>query len=140
VTFTYDIAQLATPLAQVRLEIGDTDSTRPLLQDEEIQVKLGLRASDVLATAADLCEILATRFAGDYDFKWKDGAFNRSQRAKAYADRAKDLRARSSGGLSTIEATRVDGYTDDVSARDGAGQAPKTGRVRAGYTDPDLPY
>ena len=36
-TFTYDVAALSEDLNRIRLEIGDTDSNRPLLDDEEIE-------------------------------------------------------------------------------------------------------
>ena len=36
-TFTYDILALDSELNRIRLEIGDTDSNRPLLKDEEIE-------------------------------------------------------------------------------------------------------
>ena len=94
-TFTYNIAQLDTPLAKVRLEVGDTDTDDQLFQDEEIQVKLAERADNVLLTAADLCDILAARFARDYDFAAPgDREFKRSQRSEMYAKRAESLRDR----------------------------------------------
>jgi len=36
-TFSYDVDELDTALNRIRLEIGDTDSNRPLLEDEEIE-------------------------------------------------------------------------------------------------------
>ena len=36
-TFTYDSSALDEDLNRIRLEIGDTDSDRPLLEDEEIE-------------------------------------------------------------------------------------------------------
>jgi len=35
--FTYDETKLSVALNRIRLEIGDTDSNRPLLDDEEIE-------------------------------------------------------------------------------------------------------
>lgn len=129
---------ITTTLDQVRLHLGDTDETRPLFNDDELEFLLSERGDNVLLTAADACDILATRFARDYDFRWKDSAFNRSQMAQMYAARAKALRARVNGGLAVVQTTRVDGASEDVSHRDGAGQAsPAHGRVRAGYYDGD---
>lgn len=143
-TFTYNIDQLDTPLARVRLEIGDTTDPA-LFQDEEIQVKLAARADSILLTAADLCDILATRYAQDFDFETDGQSFKRSQKAKAYADMAKALRARhaaelsaANAGLTSIPLTRVDGYSDDLSTRD-TGHVGNGGRVRRGYYDNDLP-
>jgi hypothetical protein len=99
-TFTYDPANLTTPLAQVRLEVGDTDTTASIFTDEEINLKLTARADNILLAAADLCDILATRAAGDYDFKWQGaglsarGEYSRSQVSKQYAERATALRVR----------------------------------------------
>jgi hypothetical protein len=134
---------ISDPRARLRLEIGD--GTAPfLLTDDELDTLLSERAGVILAAAADACDILATRFATAYDFEWQGsvnsrGKYSRSQMSKAFADRAKAIRARVNGGLTVVQTTRVDGYSDDLSNRDGAGQASKTGRVRAGYTDPDLP-
>jgi hypothetical protein len=142
-TFTY--TPIATSRDQVRLELGDTDETRALFADEEIDAKLDARAGNVLLTAADLCDILATRFAREYDFEWQGagesarGKFSRSQMAKMYADRAVTLRDRATGGIGTITTTRIDGYSDDLSTRDGAGTVGAGGRVRSGYSAPDLP-
>lgn len=131
---------IATPLDQFRLLIGDTDSTRQLFNDVEAQWFIDQRPGNVLLAAADACDSLATRFARDYDFSTDGQSFRRSSVAIRYETRARELRARAPGsGLSTVSVTRVDGYSDDIAARDGAGQATRTGRVRAGYSDPDLP-
>lgn len=137
--FTYDNTDLASTLAQVRLEVGDTTSPG-MLTDEEIQVKIDARAGDVLLAAADVCDLLATRFAAGYDFSADGQSFSRSQRTKMFADRARDLRARGEGGLNAVPTTRIDGYSEEVSSRDGAGGTNRSGRVRRGYFDPDLPY
>lgn len=137
-TFTYNINALTTPLAQVRLEIGDTVSATPLFADEEIAVKLAGRNNHVLHTAADLCQILATRTAGEFDFETDGQSFKRSQ--KKWAEMAATLRARAEkeGGLSVVPVTRIDGYSDDLSTRDTAGTG-VTGHVRRGYYDDDMP-
>lgn len=90
-TFTYDVA---TSLGRVRLEIGDTDSNAALFSDEEIEVYLTDNNDNVLATAADLCDALATRYAlkadttiGSLSFKWANVS-------KSFADRAQVLRRR----------------------------------------------
>lgn len=107
------------PLDRVRLEIGDTTVAAPLFTDTEIETVLAERAGDVFLTSADLCDILATRFAADFDFKWKDGDFKKGSRSAQYAARATALRARSAGGgLASIPVTRVDGYSQDLSTRD----------------------
>lgn len=121
--FTYD---LTTLVGKVRFEIGDTVEDEALFTDEEITYKLTEHGEVVLATAAALCDVLAVRFARDYDFKWKDQEFKRSQRAKHFADLGAQLRTRIPGneGLSVIETGRIDGYSQDIDARDTLGVAP----------------
>lgn len=115
----------------LRLEIGDTDPARPRFADDELQVFLDRHPGNVLAAAINCCHVLATRFAGDFDFKWKDQSFSRSQMSKAYAARAKELQERAdrASGVGTIVVTREDSY----------GDVERSGRVGAGYSDPDLP-
>lgn len=138
------MAPITTDLDKIRLELGDTDPARQLLTDDELNYFLSEHDTVLLAAAA-ACDSLATRFARDYDVKWQGagmsarGEYSRSQMVAAFAERARALRERAGGGVGTIVTTRVDGYSDDLSNRDGAGQASRTGRVRAGYTDPDLP-
>lgn len=105
---------ITSDLDLVRLEIGDTDVTPDsdaLFSDEEIQVKIDYRTTvnsaggtvvDHLAAAADLCDILATRFARQFDFAEDGQRFNLSQRFAAYSARARDLRLRSGSGNSSV--------------------------------------
>ena len=114
--FTYSTSDLSTPLAQVRLQIGDTEQATALLQDEEIQVYLAARSDSVLLASADICDALATRFARAYDFATDGQSFRRSQQAAAYRAMAQDLRARASG-LGSVATARVDGYSQDIDSR-----------------------
>lgn len=84
---------ITLPLDRLRLQIGDT-AAPTLFTDDELNTLLSERDNNILLAGADACDILSTRFAGDFDFKWKDGSFNRSQKAKQYADLAVTLRAR----------------------------------------------
>ena len=132
-SFTYN-TNLGTDRDRLRFELQDTDSNAILFSDEELDAKLA-EGKGVLPLAAELCDVLATRFARGYDFEWAGGAnargkFNRSQLAKQYADRAAALRQRVGGGVGTIEVEREDGYSELPAS---------TGRVRRGYTHPDLP-
>jgi hypothetical protein len=122
VTFTY-AGTFTTDLDKVRFEVGDTVSANALFTDEEIAYKLG-EYPNVLLCAAALCEVLATRYAGDYKFKTDDQEFDRSTIAANYRARAEALRGRVSGsGLSTVGFTRVDGHSDDLDSREGANSA-----------------
>src|SRR3990167_5599445 len=122
-TFSYAgtaAAAITTARDQTRLEVGDTDPDAVLFYNEEIDVYLATRANAVLVPAADLCDAAATRFARGYDFGVDAQTFDRSQMTKAFQDRAKQLRARASG-ITSLPATRVDGYSQDVDADDVSG-------------------
>jgi len=84
----------------VRFEVGDTDHNDQLLQDGEIEYAISLEPS-LLAAAARCCEVLARRFSRQADFRLGPQAVSASQRAEAFAARAKELRtkAASLGGI-----------------------------------------
>lgn len=136
-TFTYDGTAVTTPLARVRLEIGDTVEAEALFTDEEIGVKLADESNELLA-AASLCEVLSTRFARAYDFTTDGQQFSRSQMSKQYAQRAIKLREQSGAGVTTIATTRIDGYSSDI-PYDAVAASNPSGHARRGWTDPDLP-
>ena len=120
--FTYDPS---TTLGKVRLEIGDTDSDAQLFSDTEINVYLTNYSSNILKTAAALCDVLALRFARYVDFQTDGQAFSRSQMSIQYAALAKVLKNRATG-LATLDTTRKDGYSQTV----------KTSDVRTGDVNP----
>lgn len=136
-TFTYDTSDLTTALAKVRLEIGDTTSATALFQDEEINLKLADRSDNVLLTAADLCDILARRFAREFDFTTDGQSFRRSQKSSMYAEMAASLRSRASG-VASVTTTRVDGYSDDID-NESVDQVQENARRRY-YGGRDFPY
>lgn len=135
-TFTYD-GSVGTDLERVRMKLGDTDSTSPLFTDEEINSQLG-ESPDIVVATAELCDILARRFARAYDFAEDGQSFSRSQMSKQYAQLGKELRQRSAAGFSTLPTTRTDGYSDDIDYQQSEATS-GIGRVRIGYTSPDLP-
>lgn len=108
-TFTYS---LGNDVGRVRFELSDVVSGSALFSDEEITYQLG-ESGTVLDAAADLADILATRFAGDYDFGTDGQYFKRSQQAAAWAARAAALRARANGGntLAVQGMTHVDSFS-----------------------------
>ena len=122
---------------KLRLLIGDTDSTAPLFQDDELDYFLSVRSDSLLLSAADACEAAAVRFARAYDFETDGQSFKRSQMAKAFKDLAKDLRSRA-GGISTVDVTKIDGYSDDIAnqAVTGSGTTnPRHYYARVGVAD-----
>lgn len=119
-TWSYSAA-LATNKDKVRREIGDTVSSDPLLEDEEIEYALTAEGSSVLRAAARCCEFLAARFARETDASLGEYSESRSQKARMFAERARELRARASavvspycGGLSEAEKETAADDTDLV--------------------------
>ena len=58
-TVTYDII---TSVGQVRLKIGDTDTTDNVFTDEEITYFLGLHSSNINLASADALESWAAKY------------------------------------------------------------------------------
>ncbi len=82
---------------RVRFEIADTDSTDPLVQDEEIMYALSVEAH-ILGAAARCCESIARKFARDVDYRLGPQYVYTSHRAKLYAELAAELRRRAAMG------------------------------------------
>lgn len=134
---------ITTDLDRFRLELGDIDSTAPLLQDDEAQHFLDGQPDSILLAVADACDALARRFAREFDFATtSEKRFDRSQKAKAYRDSATELRARakldSNGAVSVIVTTRADAYSDDLDTRETRGRIGASGRARLTVYDGDV--
>jgi hypothetical protein len=80
----------------LRLHIGDTDAANPLFYDDELDALLA-HATSFLVAAADACEILAARFARDYDIAEDGQSWSRGQRSGHYRELAATFRARAAG-------------------------------------------
>ena len=89
-SFTYD-PTLATDRDKVRLFIGDTDSTQPLLQDQEIVSLLAMFGSVTIA-AATACKNIAAKFARYADRNTGDISVKYSQIAETYRKLAVEIR------------------------------------------------
>jgi hypothetical protein len=110
---------------KLRLTIGDTDATAPVFSDEELDWFLSVRADDVLLAGADAADAAAAKYARAFDFSTDQQSFKRSAMYEHFMALAKTLRARASGlvvgpggaligTVSTIDSTRIDGFSDDV--------------------------
>lgn len=129
---------ITTPRDLVRLEISDTTrpGADPLFWDDEIDAKLAANNNAVLATAADLYEILAGRCSAKVDFEWQGQSFKQRDGAKYFMDmadrtRARAIKAANGGtGIGTIQTFHRDGYNEHL--RPAAGRVP-----RHECTDPD---
>lgn len=128
---------ITTDRDMFRLELGDTETTDALFSDEECDYFL-TTYGDVLVAAAYACEALARRFASAFDFSEDGQSFSRSQMSKQFAQLAVTLRRRVAGTVSTSPTTRTDGYSDDIDYSENEASS-GVGRVRVGYTSPDLP-
>lgn len=96
-TWTYTLDPLNVPRDAVRLFVGDTDSTKQLLQDEEIAWFLNQRGGRPIQAAILACEALATKYAGQVDVTLGKMSLSNSQRSAAYKGRAEELRTRLGG-------------------------------------------
>jgi hypothetical protein len=103
--FSYSGDPSSSDKDAVRFEIQDTDSSAPLLQDEEINWTLDDEAGDqlprtpagVFSAAARCCEALSRRFAMQADTVVGSLTTTYSRMAENYAERAKELRAKATG-------------------------------------------
>jgi hypothetical protein len=119
--WTYDVTQLATSsLFQVRFYCGDTDSTRQLVQDEEIEFVLLSQPSSPLA-AAIVCDAVAAKLSQEADARAGDLSESSSQKAEAFRQRAKDLRQNAArlakpifGGITKTQKENLERDTDLV--------------------------
>jgi hypothetical protein len=91
---------------RVRLAVGDTDSTDPILTDDEVDDYLAQRhvvdstggtVYNVPAAAADCAGAIAAKYARDFSFAEDGQRFDRAQRVGHYQALERTLRARSGG-------------------------------------------
>jgi len=82
----------------IRFEIGDTDQSWKLLEDEEIEYALKVEPNWI-AAAARCCESIARRFAREADQRLGPSYVYKRQRSEAYKELAQELRRRSSSGM-----------------------------------------
>lgn len=122
-TWSYSLTTLSsTPKDQVRLLIGDTLSTDPQMQDEEITYFLTQRSS-VYGAAAECCRTLQARFSRSVDQSAGDTKAMYSQLAKAYGIKAAEFEAKAAmggaglpyaGGISVTDKINQEGDGDRV--------------------------
>ncbi|MBF0560722.1 MAG: hypothetical protein HQL37_01650 [Alphaproteobacteria bacterium] len=127
-TWTYDITQLATsPMMQVRFRIGDTLSTEPLVQDEEINLAMAQRGS-LIGAAAVVAHAIAARFSRLSDTETGNARLSHSQKAAQYRRLAVDLEAldESIGGAMP--------YAGGISRSDKRSREIDPDRVRPSFT------
>ena len=98
--WTYSGNPSSSPLDEVRFLIGDVDSTKPLIADEEINYNLAMVSdpqnpqSSKFLSAAYCADAIAARSARSVDKSVGDLSLSYSQQAKAFKDMAQSLRNR----------------------------------------------
>jgi hypothetical protein len=108
-TYTYD---LSTAIGQVRLLVPDNVETGAALTDEEIQYFLNQTGQSVNRATIKACQQLARKFSQQMAFTADGLSIHATERAQAYATRAKELMAELGGSYGTITINRSDGYAD----------------------------
>lgn len=98
-TWTYSAAALSTSdLYKVRLIIGDTDTNRQQLQDEEINFVL-TEQTVVTYAAAACCDLLAAKYSFLVNTENSELRVSAAARHKHYLDLAERLRAGGGGDV-----------------------------------------
>lgn len=122
-TFSYVVADLATNQTyQIRARIGDTVSTEPLLEDEEIAYFLSERNS-VNGGAALACKAIAAKFSRLADTIVGPQHINLSQKAAQYMEMSAEFERQDDvtgavmpfcGGISLANKATYDSNSDRV--------------------------
>lgn len=118
-SWTY-ILPITTPKDEVRFHSGDTDASRPLVQDEEIAYVLSKQPNVTLA-AAIICDSIVGKLSQNTDASVGDVSESSSQAAEAFRKKAADLRKEAGklalplfGGITHSQKDKLDQDTDLV--------------------------
>src|SRR3990167_3771468 len=113
-----------TDLEKLRLAVGDTDvsdsGANAIFKDAELNYFLSEESSVIANAALRACYAAMAKFARAYDFETDGQKFARSQMYEAFADLAARLEeqgatiATGNSAISTVDITRVDGWSDDI--------------------------
>lgn len=79
---------------RVRLAIGDTDSSDPLLFDDEVDSYIASWPENLTLAAAEAAEAIAGKFSRGFNFTTDGQTFNRRERVLHYMTLAETLRKR----------------------------------------------
>ena len=100
---------------KVRLMVGDTSSSDPILTDDEVDYFLtyrtvltptgGTASVNVAAAAADAAGAIAAEYARQFDFSEDGQSFSRAQRVGHYMMLERELRSRSGAVAVPISGT-----------------------------------
>lgn len=109
-TFTWDATDLSTALSQVRSSIGDTDTNRPLLTDEQITWRLDQYDDDVSAASIRCVQDILGMLARDIDRSNVGMSASRSQQITHYKDLLVELKEENA----SLAEMFVGGISDDA--------------------------
>lgn len=84
-TFTFDSTDITTDLAKMRQRLGDTDSTDPLLTDEQINAEYA-ETNDVYQALVSCCRVILAKLARKIDRSGPRFNATRSQLFQHYRD------------------------------------------------------
>lgn len=121
-TWTYTLSTLSTTEKdQIRLEVGDTDTNRQLLQDEEIEFAIGVE-DNYWGAAARCAEMVARWYLTKIDTRLgRAMQVQYTTAAKQYAEMARLLRCKANGtrvpyggGIYGADKNTIAGDTDLV--------------------------
>ena len=97
-TWGYSVSSLGLSKNKVRLFIGDTDTARQQLADEEIDYVLTVQTSPTLA-AASCCDLLIAKYAFLCNIESGELRISAAARHKHYEDLADRLRKGGAGDI-----------------------------------------
>ena len=98
-TWTYTNLPSTVTRDAVRMLAGDTSSANQLVTDEEIAYFTATYSNNYMA-AAEVCDAIAAKLSYQVDTNNEGLSVSASQRAKAFTERAKDLRKKSNRSVS----------------------------------------
>lgn len=97
-SFSYDVGRLDVTLNRLRFEIGDTDSDRPLLANEEIELIVS-EYSTLSQRAAKCCRMICTKLSGEpTSFKIEGYSESYKDMYSRYESLAQGFEQRGTGG------------------------------------------
>ena len=119
--YTYDLGSsnaASLRISKVRLLIPDNDSTAYDLEDAEITYFLTETGNNVVAGAVKACNWLARKYAKKASFSADGLTMHYGERARLFAERARELETEVSGGMSAVTLSRSDGYSEAATDSD----------------------
>lgn len=119
---SWSYAGPTTAKDEVRFLVGDTDSSDPLLTDEEITYLLGKYSNGVFNASIRACETIMAKFARLADEAVGQVKINYSQKSESYRKMIDNLRQRMAtedmsayaGGISKVDKRINEQNTDRV--------------------------